>query len=147
MRDNAALAQTAPTDPANLAEVYTDRGLAYFAVADLAHAIADFDDAVRLDHKNERAYFNRGCIRGQQGDYAAAIQDFTQVLTLNPHNGDALLDRGIAQYQMRKIQPALTDLRQAAHIFLTQDQRIAYTRAVNLMQQIQQTQLAATAWG
>ena len=46
---NQALARPSKSDPATIAEIYIDRGLAHFALADVPSAIADFNQAIQLD--------------------------------------------------------------------------------------------------
>lgn len=130
---NQALAQRSGSDAAILAEIYIDRGLAYFALTDVPAAI-------QLDSSNDRAYYNRGCMHGRQGNYIAAIQDFTQALKLNPDNPEAHLDRGVAHYNLGDEPQALKDLQQAAQFFQSQGKTIAYQRTVNLIKQVQQAQ-------
>ncbi|MBE9009215.1 tetratricopeptide repeat protein [Pseudanabaenaceae cyanobacterium LEGE 13415] len=144
---NQALANANQVEPASLAEIYIDRGLAHFSITEHTNAIADFDTAVRLDAQNERAYFNRGCVKGQQGNYTAAIENFTQALALNPSHADALFDRGMAYYQSSHKPQAIADLQQAAELFLRQNRAIAHARTVDLIQQMQQFQVIETNWG
>ena len=47
---------------------YDNRGLAYRMKGDLDRAIADFDQAVRLDPKSSAAYNDRGTTYGMRGD-------------------------------------------------------------------------------
>jgi hypothetical protein len=92
----------------------------------LEQAIADFDDALKLDAKDADAYFSRGRARSHQGDWTRAIADFTQAIALDLakhetlHLEPSMVLRGVA-YRMRgcefldsfDIEQSITDLNQA----------------------------------
>ncbi len=127
------------------AEIYIDRGLAYFAMADWSGAIADLDQAIILNGNSDRAYYNRGCVCSRQRNYRAAIRDFSQALKLNPHNPEAYLNRAMAYRALGSPQLAKRDLQHAAHGFQLQGQVAQYQRVQTLMQQLQQQPKSAFA--
>lgn len=133
---NQALVQIPSNSSSLLADIYTDRGLARFELADPA-AMADFSLAIRLNDRDSRAYYNRGCICFQHGDYLLAINDFTHSLQLNPTNTQAYVNRGIARHQLGYQQAAIADLQQAAKSFSHQKEQVAYQKTVTLLQRIQ----------
>ena len=47
-------------------------------------AIADFNQAIKLNPEDADAYYNRGLARFDLEDYQGAIADFTQAIQLNP---------------------------------------------------------------
>jgi tetratricopeptide (TPR) repeat protein len=63
---------------------YNRGGIAYDDKGEHDRAIADFDEAIRLDPKSAFAYNNRGGAYASKGDYARAIADYDQALTLDP---------------------------------------------------------------
>jgi tetratricopeptide (TPR) repeat protein len=65
------------------------RGVLKHNLKDYEGAIKDFDEVVRIDSKNVRAYYNRGHAKSDLNDYAGAIVDFDEVLGLNPRNLEA----------------------------------------------------------
>jgi len=65
---------------------YYDRGSNHLDQNDLTWALADFDQAIRLDDGDARAYSARGAIRFAQGDFAAAARDFDEAQRLMPVN-------------------------------------------------------------
>lgn len=133
---NQALVQIPSNFSSLLADIYTDRGLARFELADPA-AMADFSLAIRLNDRDSRAYYNRGCICFQRGDYLLAINDFTHSLQLNPANIQAYVNRGVARHQLGYQQAAIADLQQAAKSFSHQKEQVAYQKTLTLLERIQ----------
>jgi len=59
---------------------------------DLDRAVADFDQAIRLDPKNTNAYITRGIAWATEGDLDRAIADNSQVIRqglVQPNHTDA----------------------------------------------------------
>ena len=71
------------------ASFLTDRGDAYQAMKNFDRAIADYEAALKLDPKFERAYNNRGAARESQGDRERALQDYAEAVRLNPSDAKA----------------------------------------------------------
>ncbi|MFM5981397.1 MAG: tetratricopeptide repeat protein [Sphaerospermopsis kisseleviana] len=138
---NLALTQINPNNPTDnvlLADIYNDRGLAYFQLQNLPEAMNNFNLAIRLNTDDERAYFNRGCICGRSGDNMGAMQNFSQVIRLNPSNAQAYLNRGVANYNLGYHQRAIADLQTASQFFANQEQTLAYQRTLDLLKTVQQ---------
>jgi tetratricopeptide (TPR) repeat protein len=47
-------------------------------------AIADCNEAIRLDPKDDKAYYNRGVAWGLKGDLDRAIAEYNEAIRLNP---------------------------------------------------------------
>ncbi len=135
---NRALVQLPHKSHSLLADIYTDRGLARFELADYQAAMQDFSLAIRLNPLGDRAYYNRGCTCFRHGDYQNAIANFTTSLQLNPSNAQAHVNRGIARHQLGYQQAAIEDLQQAAQDFIRQQDQSAYQKTLNSIEQIQQ---------
>ncbi|MEQ1707555.1 MAG: serine hydrolase [Terricaulis sp.] len=58
-----------------------------------ARAIADHDQAIRLNPQDANAFYNRGLTYHAQHDYARAVADFDQAIRLQPNNADMLNGR------------------------------------------------------
>ncbi len=71
------------------------RGLAQSNKQDYTRAIADLDNAVRLDGKFAGAYNDRGLVNAATGKTDRAIADFTQAIRLNPNYDVAYNNRGL----------------------------------------------------
>ncbi len=65
-----------------VALAYGRRGEAYMRKGDLAHAIADFDQAVAIDGGQARFYVSRGLAYRDKRDLDRAIADFSKAIEL-----------------------------------------------------------------
>jgi tetratricopeptide (TPR) repeat protein len=54
---------------------------------ELDPAIADLNEAARIDSGNFYAFWNRGAVFAAKGDYGRAQEDLTTALALNPDKG------------------------------------------------------------
>ena len=118
-----------------LVDAHTNRGLAYDSKGDYDRAIADYDQAIRLnltgacDRQPRQghsgvcpdidslsfAYSIRGKAYYKKGDYDRAIADYDQTIRLNPNCG-AHFDRAVAYTKKADTEKALSDFRIAARI-------------------------------
>jgi tetratricopeptide (TPR) repeat protein len=57
-------------------------------------AIADFNEAIRLDPNTAPAYRNRGDAYRNKGDKDRAIHDYNQAIGLDPNDAFAFCNRG-----------------------------------------------------
>ena len=71
----------------DLAVLYSNRGVEYSAKGDHENAIADYNEAIRLDPKIAEAYNNRGNAWRNKGDYDRAIADYNEAIRLDPTPG------------------------------------------------------------
>lgn len=95
------------------ADLYLQRAMAYLSSNALESALADCEQALRLDPKLSRAYLCRGLARQGLGDPGGALADFNRALELDPQMSKAYLNRGIAHLDLGNIEAALSDLNQA----------------------------------
>ena len=79
--------------PAN-AEGFRRRGAAFAARADYRSAIADFDQAIRLEPGNSQNYDQRAVARWRDHQTALAMSDFDASLTIKPDDIAAMMGRG-----------------------------------------------------
>ena len=68
----------------NLSYLYNDRGFLRMQQGELDKALADLDEAIRIDASNLFAFWNRGAVYGARGDLERAREDFSEALALNP---------------------------------------------------------------
>jgi tetratricopeptide (TPR) repeat protein len=134
---NVALSQIPTSANILLADIYNDRGLAQLELQNFETAMADFSMAINLDVNDYRAYFNRGCACGRKGDNFGALRDFSKVIRLNPSNGMAYVNRGVARYQLGYYQGAIADLQKASDFFGDKGEKLAYQKAVTILETMQ----------
>ena len=75
---------------------YLNRGNAWYAKKEYDKAIADYDEAIRLDPKHAMAYNSRGNAWHAKKEYDKAIADYDEAIRLDPkhavaYNGRAWL--------------------------------------------------------
>jgi lipoprotein NlpI len=80
--------------PKGRAAAYFNRGNAHSAKGDHQRAIADYDQAIKLDPKNASAYNNRGSARSDLGESEGALADFNQAIKNNSRYASAYFNRG-----------------------------------------------------
>jgi tetratricopeptide (TPR) repeat protein len=82
----------------------------------LAGALRDVDEAVRLDAATAETFRIRGDALARQRKWKAAADAFTQALALEPHNGSIFLSRALAFDALDNAESAQADRRRAAEI-------------------------------
>jgi tetratricopeptide (TPR) repeat protein len=114
-----AFGQQAAKDPfipeANVqnAGIYNDRGIAKQNKGDLDGAMADYNQAIKLDPKLDVAYINRGNVKQKKGDLEGAMADYNQAITLNPKNVLAYRCRGDIKRKKGDLDGAIADYNRA----------------------------------
>ena len=95
-RFSDALDQTTePSSSLNRSLVYFYRGLTYLFKGDSDHALADLNQAIKLQPTFAEAYVNRGVIYIAKGDYSHALADSNQAIQLKPDLALAYNNRGV----------------------------------------------------
>ncbi len=69
----------------DLAAALTNRGTAYVARGNADRALADFNEAIKLDPNAAGAFFGRGITYFIKKDYDHAIADYTEKIRLDPN--------------------------------------------------------------
>lgn len=90
----AVVIDDAKQKPKGRAAAYFNRGNALLAKGDVDQAIADYDEAIKLDPKNASAYNNRGSVRSEKGDAEGALEDFNTAIKNNARYASAYFNRG-----------------------------------------------------
>ena len=95
-----------------LAEAFNNRGVGYRLKGDYDRAIADYNQAIKLNAKFAIAYNNRGVAYDKNGEYDRAIPDYDQAIKLNP-SAEGYFNRGNAQLGKAHYDRAIDDYNQA----------------------------------
>ncbi len=96
-----------------LSLLYTNRGVEYEIKKEFDKAIADHDEAIKIDPKNWAAYNNRGNAYLGKRDYDHAIADYDEAVKLNPKYAEAYYNRGLAKRNKGNTAGADVDIAQA----------------------------------
>jgi tetratricopeptide (TPR) repeat protein len=104
---------------------YNNHGLAYAAKGEYDRAIADYNEAIRLDQKYVFTYNNRGLTYKAKGDLDRAIADYSEAIRLDPKYASAYYDRGNAYGAMGSIDAAVADYDEAVRLDPKLDDHIA----------------------
>jgi tetratricopeptide (TPR) repeat protein len=79
-------------------------------------AIADYNEAIRLDPESILAFMGRGDAYTNKGDYDRALADYNEAIRLNPRSALALSDRGVAYASKGDYDRALADFNEAIRL-------------------------------
>jgi tetratricopeptide (TPR) repeat protein len=93
-----------------LAAYYNNRAAAYHEKGDLDRAIADLNEAIRLDPKLAMPFNNRGAAYNEQGDNDRAIADYNEAIRIDPKLAMAFSNRGNAYSDKGDNGRAIADL-------------------------------------
>ena len=91
----------------DLAIAHYNQGNAYLDKGALDSAIADYNEAIRLNPKDAMAYSNRGDAYALKSDYGRATADYDQAIGLNPNLTQVIQKRENANASARKYREVL----------------------------------------
>jgi tetratricopeptide (TPR) repeat protein len=100
----------------NLAAAHVNRGIALRRKGDSDKALADYDEAVRLQPDVATAFNGRGGIYNDRKEYDRAIAQFDEALRLRPGNPQFHNNRGNAWLGKRDFERALRDYEEAIRL-------------------------------
>jgi tetratricopeptide (TPR) repeat protein len=92
------------------------RCAAYYAKGDYDRAIADLNEAIRLDPKYAAAFKQRGSAHAAKGDQDDAIADYNEAIRIEPKFVAALTGRGTAYYAKGDYDRAIAEYNEAIQL-------------------------------
>jgi tetratricopeptide (TPR) repeat protein len=101
------------------------RGRAHLERKETAAALADFEEAVKLDPHHVESIRNIDYILASRGDWPTIIGHWDRLIALEPDNAEAYLERGGAYHHKGDAAEALADARKACDLGLAKACNIA----------------------
>jgi tetratricopeptide (TPR) repeat protein len=118
-RFNDALGQaTEPSSSLNQSLVYFFRGLTHLDKGNTDRALADLNQAIKLQPTFARAYVNRGLIYIAKGNWSQSLADMNQALQLEPDLAVAYNNRGLFYLHAKDYDQAIADFGQALKLLV-----------------------------
>ena len=98
------------TSTAKNFDYYYNLGLAFYEKGDLANAILNYSQAIKLNPRSADAFYNRGIAYYDSQIYLNAINDYTKSIQITPA-ADAYNNRGLAYEKNGNRAQAIADFR------------------------------------
>jgi tetratricopeptide (TPR) repeat protein len=95
---------------------YLMRGSAKAQLHDAQGAMADYNQAIKLNPRLVVAYNNRGSLRQSSGDVDGALTDFSAVLWIDSQSATAYNNRAIIYTQIGRLEEAVSDYQRAIEL-------------------------------
>lgn len=111
--DRALQASSATTDRALMAEIWTNRSVALWHLAQYPQALASADQAIGVKADYAQGWFNRGVVLMALRQPSQAIAAYDRALRLEPKDPYAWTGKGLALNQLGKYPEALVALEMA----------------------------------
>jgi len=99
--------------PTNLASVLRSRGSEYAAKKNYDLAIADFNEAIKLDPNGSSSFVSRGRAYDDKNDYDRAIADFSEAIKLDPNDSYSFFWLGAAYHDKKDYNRAIANFDEA----------------------------------
>lgn len=77
------------------ANPFYERGYAHYRKGDYIRALADYNDAIRLNSKISNFFYERGMVWQKMENWSAAIADYSEAIRLQPNFWSAFYRRGL----------------------------------------------------
>lgn len=102
-----------PREAKNYAMAFRNRCGIRYTNGDYEQALADCNQAAKMDPQSAILYNRRGLIWYQKGDMGRAIVDYDQAIRINPQHSIAFNNRGLAFATKKEYDRAIRDYDQA----------------------------------
>ena len=100
----------------NLAVAFANRGLAYKRKGQWDRAIADYDEAIRLNPDLAETFANRGTAYYYKGQIGRALKDYHEAIRLKPEFSRAFSNRGNVYRKKGQFDRAIEDYDEAIRL-------------------------------
>jgi tetratricopeptide (TPR) repeat protein len=114
------------------------QGLEYFQQGKNDLALAQLNQAIEVNPKNELAYLVRGTIYGDKKQWDLALTNLDRAIELNPKLATGYYARGIAHYSTGNRQNAIADLKTAAQLYREQKDTENYQKVTEILKELGQ---------
>src|SRR2546428_13122943 len=94
-------------------QVHVERGLAHFEKRAYDDAVAEYDEALRLNAKSYEAYYERGRAYLKSKQLDRALADLDKAVSLKPDFDEAHVLRGVVHLEANRFVEAITDFDRA----------------------------------
>jgi tetratricopeptide (TPR) repeat protein len=111
-----AIIESARTDQAARAAAFGHRGQAHLAMKVLDRAVADLDEAIRLNPRLVQAYRDRAAAQMLRSQPERAVADLSEALRLAPNDAGTSEARGRAYLALRDPDHAIADFDEAIRL-------------------------------
>lgn len=98
-------------DP-DIAVIYNNRGLVYFAMKEYDKAIKDFNKGIKVNPNLAMIYNNASLVYYDLKNYDDTVKYFTKALKIDPTLEKAYYNRGFAYYKLNDYPKCIQDLKQ-----------------------------------
>jgi Tfp pilus assembly protein PilF len=116
---------------APLADLHINRGAERQQEKDFDGALADFDEAIRIDSTKPLAFANRASVRYGKKEYDAAIRDLDKAIGLNPKYLRAYANRADSYRDKGELSRAIEDYKTALSLNPSDKQKAAIENALS----------------
>lgn len=104
-----------PPNQAQTAVEFYQQGIENARVGDYQQALADYNQAIKLNPNLAEVYDQRGFVYYRLNDYSSAFADYSQALQINPSLASVYYHRGLTRFALGYSQTAIEDYTQAIH--------------------------------
>lgn len=111
-----ALIESGQGNAHGVSDVAYNRGNAYARIGDYDRAIADYDQAIRLNPALAVAFDNRGRLYSVKNQFERAIADYDEAIRLDPNSAAALHNRCWARAAIGNTRDALSDCNESLRL-------------------------------
>ena len=98
------------------AEVFSNRGAAYFSIGEVEKALVDYERAIQLDSNFVNVYQNRAIAYKSLKKHNEAIGDWSKLIGFRPDNMPYYVERGDAYFASSKFKKAINDYSKAIEL-------------------------------